>query len=524
MIRHLYILLFLLAGTLAAYSQNGFRKGFRLSTSVYSVSQHIDIAHIGDYYYSYGYGFVPDSGRETLYVIKSDGHGNIIDHQYIFEGSIWLSYWPYVVNRPKIAVIDSSRFAVVLGNLANQDNEVFCIDTSLNKLWHTTVPAYPHNGAEKPIRMITDGKHIFIGIRPFNKKSSKYLNTKLVKLDIEGNILDTKENPTIESFWDLTFNKDKTALLFTGLATINESFFRNYLITMDLSFNTISAKYQDSDINIDFGHNITLLDNSSDYITSSYDLLPSPYYSPEEVGVGYALSITRRDTDLNVIWKIPLFSSSSHNNGFSSIIPSKDGHYYAFGQVVTFLPNKGEFPSGTLATVLNSFLSKFTDDGQLIWQRLDTFDFYFPFNYSWTEAGGIVAMDDGGAMICGSSQHFGPEDRHGWMIRVDAGGCVVEEDCALLNAPHTAPERESRFAVYPNPASGIVHIRVDDNVLSTGQLSYRVYDAMGRIMQKGICSPGTMILDLSGLMPGIYFIKLAGERHELGVTKIFLTR
>ena len=527
MIRHLYILLFLLAGTSAAYSQTGFRKTIRLDTVVNSIIENMDIVKIGDHFYSYGYGAVPDSGLYTLYVIKSDGHGNIIDHRYIFEEQKWLSYWQYIVNRPKIAVIDSSRFAVLLTNIDNLNNELFCLDTNLNKLWHTTIPLSVNNLAERPKKMITDGHYIYIAMLPVYKNNTN-INTKVVKLDTDGYILWSKTTTLVNYLWGFTFDKDKETLLLSGPQNKPNAIYRTYLVKLDTSFHILSSKYLDriETENVDFGFNILHLPNSDDYITDSYDFLPCPDYNPEGIGVGYGLNITRRDTNLNVIWKIDLFPPTSHNNGFSSIIPSRDGYYYAFGQFVTFMYDVADYAGFTDSVpVLNSFVTKFTEDGQVLWQRLDTFEFSPAYNFSWTEAGGIVAMDDGGVMVNGTCRTWIPEDRRGWMMRLDPNGCIVDHDCAVLSSsgPIDRPQ-QSRFSVYPNPASGIVHIRFDDNVLFVEQLSYRVYDAMGRIVQKGICTPGEMSLDLSGEGPGVYFIQLASRGQTCGMRQVFIYR
>lgn len=508
----------------SAYGQPGFRKTVQLGTVVNSIIENIDITRIGDHYYSYGYGAVPDSGLYTLYLIKSDEHGNIIDHKYIFEEKRWLSYWPYVVNRPKIAVIDSSKFVVVLANIDNLDHEVFCIDTGLNKIWHTSIPKYSNNSGERPKRIISDGKHIYMGILPVNK-SGKSINTRLLKLSMDGALMDSKINTIVEGMWGLMFNKDKTALFLTGIQLPNDNVFRSHKVKLDLDLNVQSDKYIDTDGLFDFGHVLTLMNDSDDYITTSYDVLPTPPESPEGVGSGYALSITRRDTNLNVIWKIPLYSSTSHNNGFSSIIPSMDGHYYAFGQVVTFMDNKGQYPSDTQAPVLNSFITKFTEGGQIIWQRLDTFDFYDPWNYSWTEAGGIVAMEDGGVMVCGSSQQFGPEDRHGWMMRIDANGCVIEGDCALSGIVYPDPLNNEIFA-YPNPTNGLVYIDMRGNANISEDIHYVIYDSIGNLFENtsSVIYDGKISINLSGRMPGIYFIKIIQQGREVAACKIVLSK
>ena len=523
MFRLLYIAFFFSSIIFTANAQKGFKKTFKLTDAYCSVIENIDIVKIGRHYYSYGYGNVPDSGLYTLYIVKSDENGNILDHKYIFEDKKWLSYWPSIVNRPKIAVMDSSRFAVVLANIDNLATEVFCIDTNLTKIWQAGIPKYSYNGGEWPKKVITDGDNIYIAMLTLTK-SSDYIYTKVVKINNKGKLQWTKTTSQINYLWGFTFDKEKKHLLLSGANIINDPPFKNYVTKLDTSFKMLSYKYLNLNSKEDFGYNILHLANSNDYITDSYDFIPSPDYSPEGVSLGYGLNITRRDTNLNPIWKIALFPPTSYNNGFSSILPSKDGYFYAFGQVVTFMYDVADYTGFTDSVpVLNSFVTKFTEDGKVIWQRLDTLDFSPVYNYSWTEAGGVVAMEDGGLMINGTCRDYETHNRKGWMMRLDANGCLIKGDCATSSLSDPLEITENDFDIYPNPTTGIVNIMMNKKNLYKGTFKFTTFDAMGRIVKEGTMNEDNAILNLEDLNSGIYFLKIMYNDHEFGIRKIILT-
>jgi hypothetical protein len=72
----------------------------------------------------------------------------------------------------------------------------------------------------------------------------------------------------------------------------------------------------------------------------------------------------------------------------------------------------------------------------------------------------------------------------------------------------------TRFAVYPNPSSGII------NIVSPGQAHFSVLDTKGQIVNSGIVN-GNSQLDLSALNRGVYFVKI-GNNDDSHVFKIVL--
>jgi hypothetical protein len=65
--------------------------------------------------------------------------------------------------------------------------------------------------------------------------------------------------------------------------------------------------------------------------------------------------------------------------------------------------------------------------------------------------------------------------------------------------------QQQRCRLYPNPATGIVHIETDH---ATGIGHWQVYDAVGRVAQQGYEKHRTATLDVNNLAPGIYIVRL----------------
>lgn len=69
---------------------------------------------------------------------------------------------------------------------------------------------------------------------------------------------------------------------------------------------------------------------------------------------------------------------------------------------------------------------------------------------------------------------------------------------------------EHMINIYPNPTSGLVNIETSN----TG-VSYHVFDLNGRILMDGLLNNSLTIIDLGGLKPGVYFIKVNSENKTV---------
>jgi Secretion system C-terminal sorting domain len=80
-----------------------------------------------------------------------------------------------------------------------------------------------------------------------------------------------------------------------------------------------------------------------------------------------------------------------------------------------------------------------------------------------------------------------------------------------------------KFSVFPNPSSGIVGIKFDNNV--SGQFDIQIYNTQGQtIVQKGIVvSAGALYAEVATLKSGIYWIRLTDKlTQESGVNQLFI--
>ncbi|MBY5956725.1 HYR domain-containing protein [Membranicola marinus] len=114
----------------------------------------------------------------------------------------------------------------------------------------------------------------------------------------------------------------------------------------------------------------------------------------------------------------------------------------------------------------------------------------------------------------------------GWIIRhecVDAEPTETDETQSLAKA--AVPDQfiqnqipsDKAWRVYPNPAKG--YLRLDIN--TDDQLSYRIYDALGRSVKSGVCQLGQTI-DVRGLNSGMYHLQLQDQKELLGTKRVLL--
>ncbi|MCF6349586.1 MAG: T9SS type A sorting domain-containing protein [Flavobacteriaceae bacterium] len=93
---------------------------------------------------------------------------------------------------------------------------------------------------------------------------------------------------------------------------------------------------------------------------------------------------------------------------------------------------------------------------------------------------------------------------------IDASSTFVEteEVCDnVLSISDTA--FDTSLSIYPNPTNNQVNIKTDRNA------NYMISSISGQILQKGILTQGTNILEISTLSQGVYFIKIKDNQTEV---------
>jgi hypothetical protein len=94
-----------------------------------------------------------------------------------------------------------------------------------------------------------------------------------------------------------------------------------------------------------------------------------------------------------------------------------------------------------------------------------------------------------------------------WQPSIVGGALMIRP---LLGQPVTPSaikpvrQAEPNWTVYPNPAANFIRIRTDNN----GPISFEVRDAQGRLIKAGMDAHASDI-DISGVAPGIYFVRVS---------------
>src|SRR5690606_3325741 len=76
------------------------------------------------------------------------------------------------------------------------------------------------------------------------------------------------------------------------------------------------------------------------------------------------------------------------------------------------------------------------------------------------------------------------------------------------------------LSIHPNPSHGIF------NIMNNGsdQLTYKIFDVSGKLIQTGNAKPGASAVNLTKQAKGVYFIRFSGQKSGEAVTKKLLLK
>lgn len=94
-----------------------------------------------------------------------------------------------------------------------------------------------------------------------------------------------------------------------------------------------------------------------------------------------------------------------------------------------------------------------------------------------------------------------------WLDPINSGSMTIGGlNPGTLGSMPAETVRKS-FRIYPNPAADQLHISMES--MHTGSCSVTLLDVMGRqVTRKEMTTPGNITLDVSPLLPGLYFIRI----------------
>lgn len=76
---------------------------------------------------------------------------------------------------------------------------------------------------------------------------------------------------------------------------------------------------------------------------------------------------------------------------------------------------------------------------------------------------------------------------------------------------------DQTLQVYPNPVTDAVFV---DRGEHKEELSYILYDSVGRVLDRGVLTGKTTKLDLQDLPAGVYFLLFKNNSHNVKVSKL----
>jgi hypothetical protein len=80
-----------------------------------------------------------------------------------------------------------------------------------------------------------------------------------------------------------------------------------------------------------------------------------------------------------------------------------------------------------------------------------------------------------------------------------------------------------KFSLYPNPSTGIVGIKFDDN--SAGRFEIQIYNTQGQvIVKKGIVTAGSSYVQIASLKSGAYWLRLTDEQSQISCVNQLLIK
>lgn len=167
-------------------------------------------------------------------------------------------------------------------------------------------------------------------------------------------------------------------------------------------------------------------------------------------------------------------------------------------------------------------ISKLSPEGKFIWER------WLPLDMAYV-VGDVKATPDGGCIVIGTQERPRPGGGYEYyaaLIKLDGEGCLVPNcDSLLVISPvREAPVMQSQVLIWPNPGMGRLQVFVP-GIEVQQSVRLRVTDVSGRVVleQNGTTSDGNLLLDGSGLTPGIYLCQVRTDSDAFAPVKFVIS-
>ncbi len=233
-------------------------------------------------------------------------------------------------------------------------------------------------------------------------------------------------------------------------------------------------------------------------------------YSDSEFGGSPNQQIIKLNTKGKKVWLYEdAYSNISDYYEYISIFKTKDDGIVAVGQNYFLLKDLPDPRTG--------IITRIDKNGKLLWKRR-VWDEKVPFNHCGFNNG--TELDDGSLLITGWWRDTLPDpyyDTNVWLIKLDSMGCYnpgcVGNDSVTTTQNIIVIGREM-IKLSPNPAKD--YLKVTWNKSPSPAKKLMVYDMSGKaVLQSAISGKsGSTELGINNLSPGMYLLKIFGDRWE----------
>lgn len=226
----------------------------------------------------------------------------------------------------------------------------------------------------------------------------------------------------------------------------------------------------------------------------------------------YNVEISMRDTQQHVLWQNIIGQASAIPHLYQVKVLA-DGNYLAVGGTYDSTYTDGQPYKNT------GWLIKFNQQGDILWQRkyFNTTDMPGQTNYLYD----FVELPNGDIVAAGERiDWFVDYPQRGWLLRVDANGCMYNSCGVWAEVPEIA---KPEINIYPNPVAGNLFIGLTGANLSDG-LSIALTNVQGStVYQSSLAtSTDTYAINTADIPNGVYFIGLFSANQLIGYSKVIV--
>ncbi len=224
--------------------------------------------------------------------------------------------------------------------------------------------------------------------------------------------------------------------------------------------------------------------------------------------------IFKLDSNQQWAWsrQMPSFYYGYYNR-MNRILELADSSLMVFGSATDTLTI-----NGTRITQIMGLIMHLSANGDSLWSR----------RYQIIgEAGGrhkvvdAKATRDGGYLIAGESFLYPrqPVQQFGWLLKVDANGCLHPNCATPVSLLPDAPERIA-LRLSPNPASHSLQVNLGIPTALLGKtMQFRIINTQGQVLQllpARAYADFSYILNVQDLAAGVYFLEVMIEGQSIG--------